>query len=77
MFELGALPRFVVHDSETYETYVIDPYDVGVLVPVVRANVEVGTIIYLETEPVRMLRVQECVPVILAAMLEAAPELKA
>jgi len=75
MFELGNLQRFVVHDYRTYEAYVIDPYEVVALVPVLSADGERGSEIWCLASEMRTYRVQECVKSILEGMSLAAPEL--
>jgi hypothetical protein len=74
-FELGNLQRFVVHDRDTYEAYVIDPYEVGVIVPILAAGKELGAVIYCPGVRPEPYVVQECVSVITAAMEQAAPGL--
>jgi len=74
-FELGNLQVVVLHDRNTHEAYVIDPYEIGAMVPITGNPSSVGTLVFcpgLKAEPYA---VQECLKTILEAMVLAAPEL--
>lgn len=74
-FELGALARFVCHDRNTHEAYVIDPYEVEVVVPILTAGKEWGAVIYCPGVRPEPYIVQECIAAIVEAMSTAAPGL--
>ncbi len=74
-FELGNLQVVVLHDRDTHETYIVDPYDIGAMVPIAGVNGSIGTQVWIYGWNHEPIVVQECLKTILEAMVIAAPGL--